>query len=273
LALLVAFGLMPAVYAIEQSVRNVDTGALSLENYTRVLTDFRFLPAVQHVAVFMVIWVPVMIGGTLLLALLLHQRVGRLSGVLRLVYFLPGAVTGSAAVLLWYCMLAPNLSPFAPALRALGMHSEVDVFTPGHLPWIFALVAFITGTGQWIVVMYGALQAIPTEIMEAAAIDGAGPIRTALQIKLPLIGKYVVFMFILAFAAALQIFIEPQLFYAITKSGSSWWSLNQLGYSFAFQLGDFAGAATISVLLLVFSTVAGLFLVYRTNFFDTGAVG
>jgi multiple sugar transport system permease protein len=150
------------------------------------------------------------------------------------------------------------------------MNSEVDVFSPDKLPWIFALVAFITGCGQWIVVMYGALQAIPVEIMEAASIDGAGPIRTALQIKLPLIGKYVVFMFILAFAAALQIFVEPQLFYAITKTGSSWWSLNQLGYSFAFQLGDFAGAATISVLLLVFSTVAGLFLVYRTNFFDTG---
>jgi len=272
LVLLVAFGLMPAGYAIVQSVRNADTGAIGLDNYLRVLADFRFVPAVLNVAIFMAIWIPVMIGGTLLLALLLHQRIGRFSSVMRLLFFLPGAVTGSAAVLLWYCMLAPHLSPFGPQLRALGMASEGEVFTPDKLPWIFALVAFITGTGQWIVVMYGALQAIPVEVMEAAAIDGAGPIRTALQIKLPLIGKYVVFMFILAFAAALQIFVEPQLFYSITKSGSPWWSLNQLGYSFAFQLGDFAGAATIAVLLLVVSTAAGLFLVYRTNFFDTGAV-
>ena len=99
--------------------------------------------------------------------------------------------------------------------------------------------------------MFGALQSVSQDVLEAARIDGAGPIRTAFSIKLPLIGKYVAYMVILSFAAALQVFVEPQLFYAITQAGSSWWSLNQLGYTFAFQQGDFGMSAAVSVVLLV----------------------
>jgi hypothetical protein len=63
-----------------------------------VFDDFRFWPGVEHVGVFMLIWIPIMVGGSLFFALLLHERIGRFSSAMRLVYFLPGAVTGSAAV-------------------------------------------------------------------------------------------------------------------------------------------------------------------------------
>ena len=68
--------------------------------------------------------------------------------------------------------------------------------------------------------MFGALQAIPQDVLEAAKVDGAGAIRTAWSIKLPLVKKYIVYMLILCFAAALQIFVEPMLFYSITNAGS-----------------------------------------------------
>ncbi|MDQ0634176.1 multiple sugar transport system permease protein [Arthrobacter pascens] len=266
--LLLAVGVVPALYAIYGSFNSLkNPTSLSFDNYAAVVHDFRFLPAIGNVALFTVIWIPVMVFGTILLALLLHEKVGRFSSAMRLVFFLPGAVTGSAAVLLWYFMLDPQVSPFAPSLHALGLHTSNDVFTSSNLAPIFALVAFITGVGQWIVIMFGALQGIPQELLESARIDGAGPFRTALLIKLPLIRKYVVYMLILAFAAALQIFAEPSLFYSITKSGSSWWSLNQLGYTFAFAQGDFGQAATVSVVLMVVSAAAALFLVFKTDFF------
>ena len=267
---LIAFGMLPAVYAIYESFQqSLHPGVLTVANYGAVFSDFRFLPAALNVLTFMLIWIPVMVVGTLVLALLLHERISRASGPLRLVYFLPGAVTGSAAVMLWYFMLNPLMSPFGPALKALGFASTDDVFTPGHLAPIFALVAFITGVGQWVLIMFGAFQSISQEVLEAARIDGAGPIRTALSIKLPLIGKYVSYMVILSFAGALQVFVEPSLFYSITHAGSNWWSLNQLSYSFAFQQGDFGMSATVSVVLLVLSAVAALVLVFRTNFFQT----
>ena len=267
---LLAFGIVPAVWAIVQSLRPVMApGQISLANYFTVFQDFRFLPAAINVLTFMAIWIPVMVLGTLILALLLHHRVSRSGGPLRLVYFLPGAVTGSAAVMLWYFMLSPELSPWAPALHAMGFEHNNQVFTTSNLAVIFAIVAFATGVGQWIVIMYGALQSVSQDVLEAARIDGAGAFRTAISIKLPLIGKYVAYMVILSFAAALQVFVEPQLFYAITQAGSSWWSLNQLGYTFAFQQGDFGMSAAVSVVLLVFAMVAAVILIFRTNFFQT----
>jgi multiple sugar transport system permease protein len=272
LVLLLAFGFGPTLYAVYESVTELPSGSgLGLGNYASVFKDFRFWPGVAHVGIFMAIWIPVMVGGALLFALLLHEKVGRLSGALRLIYFLPGAVTGSAAVLLWYFMLSPQLSPFAPALHALGMNTNNDVFQAGHLAPIFALVAFTTGVGGWIVIMFGALQSVSHEVLEAATVDGAGPIRIAWAIKLPLMSKYIVYMLILCFAAALQIFVEPSLFYGITKAGSGWWSLNQLGYSFAFDQGAFGQAATVSVVLLLLSGVAALIFVLRSNFFATEA--
>jgi multiple sugar transport system permease protein len=76
-------------------------------------------------------------------------------------------------------------------------------------------------------------------------------------------------MLILCFAAALQIFVEPMLFFSITNTGSLWWSLNQLGYTFAFSQGEFGEAATVSVILLVVSSAAALIFVLTSNFFQT----
>ena len=78
-------------------------------------------------------------------------------------------------------------------------------------------------------------------------------------------------MVILCFAAALQIFVEPTLFYSITNAGSDWWSLNQLGYAYAFQQGEFGQAATVSVFLLILSSAAALVFVKKSDFFETGA--
>jgi multiple sugar transport system permease protein len=271
--LLLAFGILPTAYALYESFADLQGGrrGFDLSNYITVLSDFRFWPAVGNVLTFLLIWIPVMLIGCLGFALLLHERVGRVSGALRLIYFLPGAVTGSAAVLLWYFMLQPDLSPFGPILHAMGWQTTNDVFTNAHLPYIFATIAFMTGVGSWIVIMYGALQAIDLDVIEAARVDGADPIRIALSIKLPLIAKYIVYMLILCFAAAVQIFVEPSLFYGITQAGSNWWSLNQLGYTFAFQQGEFGQAATVSVILLVFSTVVALIFVQRSRFFQTEA--
>ena len=125
--LLVAFGLIPAGYALSESLHTLaKPGSLSLGNWELIVNDFRFWPAVQNVGIFMIIWIPIMVVGTMLLALLLHEKVGRLSGAMRLIYFLPGAVTGSAAVLLWYFMLSPQLSPFAPGAHAGAQRERVQ---------------------------------------------------------------------------------------------------------------------------------------------------
>src|SRR5207245_10195227 len=113
---------------------------------------------------------------------------------------------------------------------------------------IFATIAFWTGAGGWIVIMYGALNTIPHDLEEAARIDGAGALTIALRLKLPLLRKWIAYMAILSFATGTQLFVEPQL---VTESSlglvSPTWYANQLAYQLAFWFGDFNAAADISV--------------------------
>jgi multiple sugar transport system permease protein len=269
-ALLVLFGIVPVVLALGQSFvqDGWNSSGVGFDNFIRIFDDFRFWPALLNVLAFLAIWLPTMVAGTIFFALLLHERLNRFGSVMRFVYFMPTVVSGAASVVVWYFMLQPSLSPFGPALRAMGLESGADVFQDQNLVLIFATIAFVTGAGGWIVIMYGALQSLPADMLEAARIDGAGPVRIALSIKLPNIRKYVVYMFVLTYSAGLQIFVEPQLISAVTNAGGKWWSLNQLSFSYAFDEGSFGAASAISTMLLIVSAAGALVLIYRTNFFE-----
>jgi multiple sugar transport system permease protein len=194
-----------------------------------------------------------------------------LSSVLRFLFYLPGALAGVASVLVWLFMLSPSVSPATGLLRALGLSTFDQVTAPGNLPVILVLIAFWTGAGGWIVVMYGALNNIPDEVIEAARVDGAGPWRTAWNIQIPMIRKWIVYMGILAFASGSQLFVEPQLLEAATLGRvSPTWSPNQLAYVFAFQYGDFNSAAALSVFLLVIGLIVAALLVTRSGLFKVG---
>ena len=152
----------------------------------------------------------------------------------------------------------------------LGSHLFVESIAPGKLPFVFAMIAFWTGAGGWIVVMYGALNTIPHELEEAARIDGAGPVTVALRLKLPMMRKWIAYMVILAFATGTQLFIEPQLVNEASLGlVPDTWSSNQLAYQLAFRYGDFNAAAAVSVDLIVIALVAAVLIIRRTGLFRT----
>ncbi len=138
-------------------------------------------------------------------------------------------------------MLQPGLSPWDVFLKALGHYTLGSSLTPDSLPIVFAFIAFWTGAGAWILVIHGALTNIPGDVLEAAALDGAGPVQTALHVKLPLIKKWVVYMLIVSFASGTQLFAEPQLFSQATGGilVSNSWSPNQFATWLAFYSDNF----------------------------------
>ena len=86
---------------------------------------------------------------------------GGVSKALRFLYYIPGALAGAASVLVWLFVLDPTVSPVGFLLRARwGSTPSARSIAPGHLPLLFTLIAFWTGAGGWIVVMYGALNNI-----------------------------------------------------------------------------------------------------------------
>ncbi|MET8767256.1 sugar ABC transporter permease [Streptomyces sp. NPDC004658] len=267
--LLLAFGVFPTCYAFYLAFTNDRGQFTGVNQFTRVVRDYRFLPAFGHILLYLALWLVLLVVLTVLTAVVLRSRVRRgVSALLRFLYYIPGALAGVASVLVWLFMLDPDVSPVSWLLHRMGLDSFAAVLAPGNLPVILVLIAFWTGAGGWMVVMYGALNNIPDEVIEAARIDGAGPWRTAWSVQIPMIRQWITYMTILAFAGGTQLFVEPQLLQTASLGRvSPTWSPNQLAYVYAFQQGDFNGAAAISVFLLALGLLCAGVLVRRSSLF------
>jgi len=271
LPFLIAFGIAPMIYALKLAFTNSGGGWVGFHNFSHTVNDYRFGPAFKHILLYTGVWLGALVVFVVVLALLLHGRANRVSSTFRFLFYIPGALAGAASVLVWLFMLDPSVSPGSFLLHhVLGSHLFVESIAPGHLPFIFAMIAFWTGAGGWIVVMYGALNTIPQDLEEAARIDGAGPIAIALRLKLPLIRKWIAYMVILSFATGTQLFVEPQIVnQASLGLVPDTWSANQLAYQEAFRYADFNAAAAIAVDLLAIGLFAAVLIVTRTGLFRT----
>jgi multiple sugar transport system permease protein len=155
----------------------------------------------------------------------------------------------------------------------MGFKLTNDVIYPGSLPLIFTLMGFFSGAGLWIAIQYGALEAIPTDVIEAATIDGCNAWQKAWYIKFPLIRPYIIYQFILIFAGNVQLFVEPQILGGGNNLGvganvPAVWSPNQLAYNFAFELGNFGAASALSLILLAIGLGAAYLTIRWTGFFS-----
>jgi multiple sugar transport system permease protein len=268
--LLLAFGVVPTGYALYLAFTNGLGQFVGLGQFIKTAEDFRFAGAFLNIGIYLVIWLVVLGVFTVAMAIILHQRRPWISSTLRFLFYLPGALAGVASVLVWLFMLDPSSSPVSILLHLLGFTTLTTTILPAHLPVVFVIIAFWTGAGGWIVVMYGALNNISIDVLEAARVDGANAWRMAWSIQIPMIRKWIYYMLILAFAAGTQLFVEPQL--VASASGgdvSPTWSPNELAYVYAFQNGDFNGAAAISVYLLVLGLAGAAVLVFRSGLFST----
>jgi multiple sugar transport system permease protein len=193
-----------------------------------------------------------------------------LSATSRFLFYIPGALAGAASVMLWLFLLTPSVSPVAGLLNALGLKTFTQVVSLENLPVVFTVIAFWTGAGAWIIIMYGALNTISSDVMEAARIDGAGPLKTAWYIQIPLMRKWIAYMAVVSLAAGTQLFAEPKILNLASRGVvPQEYSLNQLAYQIAFgPQSDFNGSAAISILLLVVAMGLAAFFVFRGGLFD-----
>jgi multiple sugar transport system permease protein len=269
--LLLIFGAAPSCYALYLAFTKSGQGFVGISNFSHVIDDFRFGPAVWHVSLYLLSWIVALVVLVVVLAIMVHSvGVRWLNGSLRFLYYLPGALAGASAVLLWLFVLDPSAGPAGPLLRAFGYHTFSQTIHPTHLPYIFAIISFWTGAGGWILVMFGALNNISTDVIEAARIDGASRLQIAWRIQLPSLRKWIAYMVVLSLAAGTQLFVEPTLLSQASQSiVPNDYSINQLAYQYAFNLNDFNGSAAIAVLLLVVALALSALFVWRGGLFTT----
>ncbi|GGT14376.1 sugar ABC transporter permease [Streptomyces tanashiensis] len=218
-----------------------------LGNYTRALTDHAFLEGFWTTAQYCLLYIPIMIGTSLLLALLLDSTLARARRFFQLALFLPHAVPGIIAALIWMYLYTPGISPVVEVLNSLG--TQVDLL--GHPLPAVVNIAVWEWTGYNMVIFYAALQAVPREVLEAAVVDGAGPLRTAFSVKIPLIRASISMVGMFTVIGSLQLFTEPMILHGTSPGVVTTWTPNMYAYTAAFERGDYGLAAAASVLLAV----------------------
>lgn len=267
--LLAVAGIIPTAYAVVKSLGDSSGQGIGISSFQRIIGDFRFFDTFAHIAITLVVWLPLMMVGVVALALLVYASPGRFGSAMRFVYFIPGALAGIANFMLWLFILNPGQSPVDFLWQGFEFTTLNQVVQPTFLPLILAAMLFFQGAGTWLVIINGGLNGIPDEVLEAAVMDGAGSWAMAWHIMLPIIRPWIGYMLLLNVAYGFQLFIEPQVLSQVTHGQiSPQWGPNQLSFTYAYQVLDTGAAAAMSVILLAISLGLGLVIVFRTGLFS-----
>jgi len=253
LVVFVAMLVVPLVYAGYLSLFRErligGTSFAGLDNYTRAFGDERLWHGVARVGMFFLIQVPIMLVLALAFALALDSGVLWLSRLFRLGFFVPYAVPGVVATLMWGYLYGPEFGPIAQLFEKLSLDPP-NLLGSDLMLGSIANVVFWEFTGYNMILLYAALRAIPTELYEAAAVDGAGPWRTAWSVKIPALRPALLLALIFSVIGSFQLFNEPQLLQRLAPNviGSAY-TPNIYAYSLAFTSQDLNYAAAVSFLL------------------------
>ena len=237
------------------------TGSFTGSNYSRMLADPVFWQVVRVTLVYTAVVVVLMLIVGLFIAMLLNWSF-RGRGFVRGILAIPWALPDIPVVLTFLLMADPNfgiLNRMAAWLPGVGHHNAF--FTSSHLA--FASIVVITvwkGFPFYALITLSALQAVPDELLEAARVDGAGPIRRFRSVVLPSITPTLCLLAVLAFIFSLQQF---SLIYLTTGGGpgQNTTTLSIDIYNQAFQFFNYSYASAIAVVGLILSVIGtGLFV-------------
>jgi multiple sugar transport system permease protein len=245
------FYVIPILYAIYQSLLTVEREGTfgpavqvfgGLTQYIAVFQNEPFWASVVRVLAFGAVQVPIMLGVALTLALLLDSPLVRGTKFFRLAFFAPYAVPAVIAAIMWGFLYSPNLSPFTAVTSSFNFLSAETVL------WSIANVVTWVYVGYNMLIIYSALLSIPSEIYEAARLDGANQLRIAWSIKIPLVAPALVLTGIFSIIGTLQLLAEPQVFASFSSAVTSTFTPNLTIYSTA-SVPNMSLAAAMSVVL------------------------
>jgi multiple sugar transport system permease protein len=235
---------------------------IGLRNYTRLASDPLFTKALYVTFYYTILVVPLGTLIALLVALLLNQKVAAL-GFWRTVYYLPAVVTGVAVAILWGWVLNPDAGLLNQGLALFGIpgprwFGSEDWAVPG-----LVMIA-LWGTGTNMLLYLAGLQSIPTEIQEAARIDGASSFRVFTQVTLPLLTPTVFFNVIINVIGSFQVFTNA---YVLTAGGPNNATLTLVLYIYrqGFQLFHFGYASALAWVLFAIILVFTMLIVRSSN--------
>jgi multiple sugar transport system permease protein len=222
---------------------------VGLRNYTRLLEDELFRQAALNTAYFVVVGVPLTMVSALAVAVALNRGVTRFRTFFRVGYYLPVVTSIVAIAVVWRFLLEPDAGLVNQLLGLVGVEGRNwlnDTFWA--MPWLI-LMATWRNMGFLMVIFLAGLQAIPTQLYEAASVDGATAWAKFRYITLPMLRPTLLFGGVITGIGYLQFFEEP---FVMTQGRP----LNQtLSVSYdiynQFGFGNYSYAAAMSYVLFI----------------------
>lgn len=209
------FTLLPTLATLGFSFTNLtlenaaNAKFIGLDNYVRMFNDAQMWSALRVTLVFGLISLPVSIFLPLLLALLMNSR--RLVGAnfFRTGFYFPYIIPFVAAIFVWSAMLNPDTGWINKALRAIGVAEPP--YWLNDPTWVYPalVIVGIWGIGNAFLINLAALQGVPTELYDAAKIDGAGPFSTFWNVTFPMVSPVIFYNLILTVVGLFQYFLVP----------------------------------------------------------------
>ena len=266
-----AFTLFPMVASLVLMVTNVRLDQsdpirfVGLDNIARMLGDHTTWDSLAVTFRFAAFNLPIAIVIPFVVALVLNSRYLRAVGLFRTLFFLPYVIPFVSGVLAWQGMLNVETGWVNAFLRLIGAENPPNWLQDQTL--IYPSLAFIGlwGIGAGVIVNLAGLRGIPTELYDAARIDGAGWWATLRNVTIPMMSPVIFYSLILGIVDVLQYFLVPLVLYNGTgEPGGSTLFFNLVLYKQAFNFNNYSYGATLGWLLFVI-TLAVTLVVFRTS--------
>jgi len=260
LSVIAVFFVLPVLAALMVSFTDFDIYALAdlrnlrfvgLRNYVQLLETPLFWHALGNTLYFVIVGVPLSIGASLGVALLLNSPLVRARSFFRTTLFIPVVTTLVAVAVVWRYLLSTRYGFINFALGRLGI-APVDWLGDPHwaMPAII-LFAVWKSFGYNMLILLAGLQSIPQELYEAARIDGASRVQQFRYITVPTLAPLLLMVSILTIAGHFQLFAEP---YVMTQGGplQSTVSVLYFMYEEGFKWWNLGSASAVAFVLFLF---------------------
>ena len=244
----------PAVDTLISSFR--DGGAWSLANYAE-LASSTFQDAVVTTITFNAIINPAQVVVSFALAVVLSQRLPAV-GLWRTLIFLPMAVPPAVSTVVWGVWFRPDDGIVNSLLGIVGLPDQPFLTSPGQALYVIMVIASWIGVGYWMMFLIAGIKAVPTEMLEAAAIDGARWWRRLVTIVTPMIRRQLGFVLVAATVANFLLFVPVQILTRGGPAGSTNLVMYE-AYTQAFVFNDRGPAfAQITVLVALVAAIVAV---------------
>ncbi|WP_329579359.1 carbohydrate ABC transporter permease [Streptomyces sp. NBC_01361] len=191
---------------------------VGLDNYTKLFQDDKFVRALFNTAYFVVLGVPLTIGSGLAAAVLLNSGIDRLRTFFRVGFYAPVVTAIVAVAVIWRFVLDPSEGLIAGLGHQLGIQTPDFLGSETLAMPSLIMMAVWRNMGSAMVLFLAGLQAIPTEVREAARIDGAGIFQEFRRITVPLLRPTMLYVAVMTTIGFLNVFEEP---FVMTDGGPS----------------------------------------------------